>query len=109
MSTQSQRESEVLKKEVKALQKEVARKENLLKELEEYRERETERASFWESSSTKYKEAEAYYREELVKAHTLLGRVTQQLSERSDRVNLTKYFPTSNPYGKRTRENPYGE
>ena len=50
-----------------------------------------------------------YYRAELAKAHTLLGRVIQQLSERWDTVNLTEYFPTSNLHRQRSVGNPSGE
>ena len=49
-----------------------------------------------------------YYREELVKAHTLIGRITHQLSERWDSVNLTKYYPTDNLHKKRNIKNPKG-
>lgn len=57
----------------------------------------------------RYKEEAKYYREELAKAHELLGRVTHQLSERWDSVRLTKYYPTDNLHGKRTLQNPKGE
>ena len=50
-----------------------------------------------------------YYQKELAKAHEILGRVTHQLSERWDSVNLTKYYPTDNLHGKRTINNPKGE
>ena len=53
--------------------------------------------------------AHAYYRDELTKAHTLIGRITQQLAERWDSVRLTEFFPTDNPHGKRTVSDPGGE
>lgn len=54
-------------------------------------------------------QAEAkYYREQLAKSHEILGRVTQQLSERWDTVNLTEYFPTSNLHRRRNSRNPLG-
>lgn len=58
------------------------------------------RAYYWEQRA-KEQEADAnYYREELAKAHALLGRVIQQTSERWDSVNLTEYYPTSNLHRK---------
>ena len=53
--------------------------------------------------------AHAYYRDELVKAHALIGRITQQLAERWDSVRLTEFFPTDNLHGKRTVSDPGGE
>ena len=50
-----------------------------------------------------------YYRNQLSKSHELLGRITHQLSERWDTVNLTKYFPTDNLHGKKSSSNPTGE
>jgi len=65
--------------------------------------------TYWEKQFRE-KEAESnYYQDELVKAHTLLGRVIHQLSERWDSVNLTKYYPTDNLWGKRTVGNSKGE
>ena len=49
-----------------------------------------------------------YYQTELAKAHEILGRVVHQLSERWDKVNLTKYFPTNNLHDMRTTNNPDG-
>ncbi len=49
-----------------------------------------------------------YYREQLSKAHEILGRVTHQLSERWGSVNLTEYFPTDNLHNKRSSRNPEG-
>ena len=63
---------------------------------------------FWEERASDAKEEANYYRGELVKAHTLLGRVIQQLSERWDTVNLTEHFPTSNLHRRRTVSNPTG-
>ena len=58
----------------------------------------------------KIHEAEAnYYQEELQKAHTLLGRIVHQTSERWDTINLTKYFPTDNLHNRRTVGNPTGK
>ena len=68
-----------------------------------------ERLLFWEQNAKDYKAESDYYREELVKAHALLGRVVHQLSERWDSVNLTKYFPTDNRGRKRSVSNPTGE
>jgi hypothetical protein len=70
---------------------------------------ETERARWWEKRAKTAIDAEQYYQQQLVDAHTLLGRVIHQLGERWDRVNLTKYFPTDNPFHKRTIDNPTGE
>lgn len=50
----------------------------------------------------------SYYREELAKAHEILGRVIHQLSERWDTVRLTKYYPTNNLDNKRNVNNPEG-
>ena len=50
-----------------------------------------------------------YYQTELAKSHELLGRVIHQLSERWDKVNLTKYYPTANLFGKRNINNPTGK
>lgn len=63
----------------------------------------------WEKEYTIAREETTYYREELAKAHAILGRVIQQLGERWDSVRLTPYFPTSNLKGKRTIKNPSGE
>lgn len=85
---------------------------SLTRELEvekEKAERERERASFWEERAKAHGHAETYYREELEKAHALLGRVLHQTSERWDSVNLTPFFPTTNPWRKRTGSNPSGE
>lgn len=49
-----------------------------------------------------------YYRVELEKAHTLLGRVVHQTSERWDSVRLTKFYPTDNLNGARSITNPTG-
>lgn len=68
-----------------------------------------EEIEYWRKVSKDHADAELYYRQELVKAHALLGRVIQQLSERWDTVNLTEYFPTSNLTRKRTVNNPSGE
>ena len=61
-----------------------------------------------EKDRTAYSETAAYYRNELEKAHTLIGRITQQLSERWDSVRVTKHFPTDNLHNKRTITNPTG-
>lgn len=68
-----------------------------------------ERAVWWEKRAREHEAGEIYYREELVKAHALLGRVVQQLSERWDSVNLTAYFPTSNLHRGRSVGNPNGD
>lgn len=60
----------------------------------------------------KYNNAEAetaYYRQQLTKAHALLGRVVHQNSERWDQVRLTEYYPTDNMHSKRSIDNPEGE
>lgn len=67
------------------------------------------RLEYWERTAKEYKAESKYYQEELEKAHTILGRVIHQLSERWDTVNLTKYFPTNNLWRKRTVANPTGE
>ena len=66
-------------------------------------------ARYWETQSKKHEAGETYYRLELEKAHALLGRVVQQLSERWDTVNLSTYFPTSNLHRERSVSNPGGE
>jgi len=63
----------------------------------------------WEKEYFKMVKEARYYRAELEKAHTLLGRLTHQLSERWDSVNLTKHFPTDNLHGRRTLNNPSGD
>ena len=50
-----------------------------------------------------------YYQTQLAKAHEILGRVTHQLSERWDAVNLTKYYPTDNLWKSRSINNPSGK
>lgn len=50
-----------------------------------------------------------YYKDELTKAHEILGRVIHQLSERWDSVRLTKFYPTNNLHNKRSIKNPKGE
>jgi len=68
-----------------------------------------ERTIFWENAA-KHAQAEAiYYREQLAKAHELLGRIIHQTSERWDSVRLTQYYPTDNLHGKRTVSNPAGD
>lgn len=67
-----------------------------------------DRAIFWEGTAKRAGEDAEYYRAELEKAHALLGRVIQQLSERWDTVNLTKYYPTDNLHHKRNRTDPSG-
>ena len=68
-----------------------------------------ERVTFWEKSAKRDETESKYYQTELAKAHEILGRVIHQLSERWDSVNLTKYHPTDNLWGKRTIDNPSGE
>ena len=68
-----------------------------------------ERASYWEKQAKLYSDSSDYYQKELVKAHTLLGRVVHQVSERWDTVNLTEYFPTDNLWRKKTVGNPSGK
>lgn len=63
----------------------------------------------WEEKYFEAKRESEYYQRELVKAHTLLGRVIHQTSERWDQVNLTKYYPTDNLCRKRTLGNVSGE
>ena len=71
--------------------------------------KEKERLDFWENTAKRLEIESTYYREELVKAHALLGRIIQQTSERWDSVNLTKYYPTDNLWGKRNINNPGGD
>lgn len=68
-----------------------------------------ERAQFWEKTSREYESEANYYREQLTDAHTLLGRVIHQLSERWDSVNLSQYFPTDNLNRRRRVGNAAGE
>ena len=63
----------------------------------------------WEKAHAEKCVESDYYQAELVKAHELLGRVIHQLSERWDSVNLTKYFPTNNPWHRRTVGKAKGE
>lgn len=63
---------------------------------------------YLEKQIDKWKEEAKYYREQLNKAHEILGRVLHQLSERWDSVNLTEYFPTDNLHRKRSFDNPSG-
>ena len=67
------------------------------------------RCKFWEDTADKAKESSNYYQQQLIDAHTLIGRIIHQMSERWDSVNLTKYFPTDNLCGKRTLNNPSGK
>ena len=68
-----------------------------------------ESLSYWEKCAELEGQSAEYYREELSKAHTLIGRITHQLSERLDSVNLTKYYPTDNHWHLKTVNNPTGE
>ncbi len=77
--------------------------------LEKDLKEETERCHFWEKTAKRYRAESKYYQEQLVDAHTLIGRITHQLSERWDKVRLTKYYPTDNLWGRRTIDNPSGE
>lgn len=64
---------------------------------------------YFEQSNKTADASAKYYREELEKAHALIGRITHQMSERWDSVNITSYFPTDNLSRKRTVNNPSGE
>ena len=64
---------------------------------------------YWMDNACKSENSSKYYQQQLVDAHALLGRITHQLSERWDSVNLTKHFPTDNLHGKRSCNNPTGE
>lgn len=68
-----------------------------------------DRAIWWEERAQRAIATEDYYRKELVKAHAMLGRVIQQLSERWSTVNLSEYYPTSNLIGKHSIDNPSGK
>jgi len=57
---------------------------------------------------TANKEAK-YYREQLAKAHEILGRTMHQLSQRWDVVRLTEHFPTDNLHNLRRSINPEGK
>ncbi len=83
--------------------------ENVKTMLQEVLDEERKRVGFWEDRAREHASASDYYREELAKAHALLGRVLQQVSERWGSVNLTSYFPTSNLTRKRSVSNPTGE
>ena len=72
------------------------------------KEREKKRCLYWENEAKRAGVEIDYYREELVKAHALIGRIVHQASERWDTVNLTKYYPTDNLHRKRTITNPGG-
>lgn len=84
-------------------------KKQFKSEAEIASERANERAKYFEGQMVAAQKESKYYQEELVKAHTLIGRIVHQLSERWDKVNLTKYFPTDNLSGKRTINNPEGK
>ena len=64
---------------------------------------------YWRKQANKSETEATYYREELLKAHTLIGRIVHQLSERWDTVHVTKYYPTDNLHNKRTVSNPGGK
>lgn len=64
---------------------------------------------FWERSAKKSAAEADYYKAELEKAHTIIGRITHQYSERWDSIRLTKHFPTDNLFNRRNIENPKGE
>jgi len=66
------------------------------------------RAMFWEDKAKRSTQEANYYRPELVKAHTLIGRIVHQASEHWDSINITEFFPTDNQRGKRTINNPSG-
>lgn len=68
-----------------------------------------ERASYWEKQAKESQASADYYQTELVSAHAMIGRITMQLSERWDTVNLTKYHPTNNLHRRRTIGNVTGE
>lgn len=70
---------------------------------------ESDRADFWEKQARKHARAEEYYRDQLAKAHEILGRVLHQHSEVWDTVRLTKYYPTDNLHGFRSISNPSGD
>lgn len=72
------------------------------------KERERKRCLYWENEAKRAGIEAAYYREELAKAHALIGRIVHQTSERWDTINLTQYYPTDNLHGKRTIINPGG-
>ncbi len=61
-----------------------------------------------EKERDKKQEESDYYRNELAKAHEILGRVIHQTSERWDTVRLTKFYPTDNLWGTRNINNPSG-
>ena len=64
---------------------------------------------YWQKSAKTAIAATDYYREQLAKAHEVLGRVIHQTSHRWDSVHLTEYYPTDNLHGLRTAENPSGK
>jgi hypothetical protein len=67
-----------------------------------------ERAIYWEGIAKERSDEADYYQRQLVDAHTLIGRLVHQLSERWDTANLTKFFPTDNPHSLRTVGNAKG-
>jgi hypothetical protein len=56
---------------------------------------------FWEAQAKEAQASADYYQAQLVDAHALVGRIVHQMSERWDRVNLTKHHPTDNLHNKR--------
>ena len=89
------------------VRREELEKEN--KDLNSALEREKRAHKFWKRSSAHNGQQVIYYRDELAKAHALLGRVVHQASERWDALNLSRYFPTDNPNGRRSPRNPAGK
>ena len=67
-----------------------------------------ERAIFWEKTAKEAQIEADYYREQLARAHELIGRIVHQFSDRWDSVRLTKHYPTDNLHGRRTTGNSAG-
>tara|TARA_R110000796_G_scaffold21420_1_gene62994 strand:+ start:898 stop:1224 length:327 start_codon:yes stop_codon:yes gene_type:complete len=53
-------------------------------------------------------EVAKYYKDELEKAHAMVGRVVMQNSERWDTLRITGSFPTDNKHNWRSSINPKG-
>ncbi len=70
---------------------------------------ENNRCLRWEERAKTAQESSDYDQQQLVVAHALVGRITHQLSERWDSVNLTKYHPTDNLHRFRTVSTPAGK
>ena len=61
----------------------------------------------WQKTAKLYRAESYYYRKQLVDAHTMIGRIIHQISERES-IRLSEWFPTDNKHHKRNFGNPSG-